>query len=79
MWSNLTMADLYNTLPFANTVELIRLKGKHILQVLERSVVDIEYNTDDPHGKFLQVSGIKVVYDTKNKNGQRVVNVKVMH
>uniref|UniRef100_A0A915JCJ9 5'-nucleotidase n=1 Tax=Romanomermis culicivorax TaxID=13658 RepID=A0A915JCJ9_ROMCU len=76
-WTNVTMADMYNTLPYANTVELVRLKGSYILEAFEHSVKDIEKSMDDPHGKFLQVAGIRVIYDLSRPNGERVRKLSV--
>ena len=42
-------------LPFDNTIDVMDLQGKYLREVLEVSVS--EYNPDDPHGKFLQMSG----------------------
>lgn len=74
---NLTMADMFNTLVYANTVELIQIHGKHLWSALEHSVFDIEKSKDDPHGKFLQVSGLKVKYNMQQPSGSRVQSVMV--
>ena len=52
-WHNLTLEDLYRMFPFGNTIEMIEITGKTLLQALEYSVLD--YNTEEAKGKFLQV------------------------
>lgn len=62
-WNNLTLSDLYAIFPFGNTLEVVYLKGAHIWEAFEHSVSD--YSVLNPPGKFLQVSGIQVVYDLR--------------
>ncbi|ELT88815.1 hypothetical protein CAPTEDRAFT_124269 [Capitella teleta] len=73
--SNMTFGDLISICPFGNTMDMIEIKGKHLLEALEHSVVD--YDVDLQHGKFLQVSGLRVKYDLSKPNRQRVCDVKV--
>lgn len=66
-----TMGDILGVLPFINNMVLIRMKGSDIMEMLEWSVED--YNREERKGKFLQMSGLKVVYDLDKPNGKRVV------
>ena len=52
---SITFADVAQTFPFGNTVDLIELAGKDLIEVFEHSVED--YDTCAKHGKFLQVAG----------------------
>ena len=51
------MQDVIDTFPFRNTIEVVTLKGDIIWQVMEKSVE--KFRTNEPHGRFLQVSGKK--------------------
>ena len=76
---NVTMEDLLTSFPFANTIDAISLKGKHIRKALEHSVAKLNADGTGDSGRFLQVSGFKVVYDTTKDIGSRVVSVKVLN
>src|SRR5271166_4004372 len=56
-WHNLTVEELYLMFPFGNTIEMIEISGKILLQALEYSVED--FNLEDARGKFLQVILLK--------------------
>ncbi|XP_029640954.1 5'-nucleotidase-like [Octopus sinensis] len=70
---NITYVQIAEALPFQNSIDIIEATGKLLLDILEHSVKDY----DSKNGKFLQVSGIKVIYDLSKPNGQRIVSVKV--
>jgi len=89
--------DLYIIYPFTNDVWLTRLSGEELIKVLEVSASALLGPGDEyvpsqrtPTGGFLQVSGLKVVYDLKAKPtliddqgrviswGSRVKEVKVL-
>ncbi|XP_041352276.1 5'-nucleotidase-like [Gigantopelta aegis] len=75
---DINMETLLTVQPFMNTIERIQLKGEHVLGALEHSVH--AYSTDpnsDLFGGFLQMSGMKVVYDVSKPPQHRVVEVKV--
>ncbi|XP_048769296.1 5'-nucleotidase-like isoform X2 [Ostrea edulis] len=71
-----TLSNAISVQPFRNTMETIKLQGRYLLQVMEHSVTS--YNTKDPDGGFLQVSGIRVKYNLQKPEGQRVVELKVI-
>jgi len=48
-----TTADLMTSMPFANTVDTVTLKGKTLRAALQHSVNGLE----DKEGRFLQFSG----------------------
>ena len=52
---DVTLGDVQLVLPFSNTMDVLDLQGKYLREALEISVS--EYNPDDPHGRFLQMSG----------------------
>ncbi|GAB1603076.1 5'-nucleotidase-like [Argonauta hians] len=70
---NITYLQIIETLPFANSVDIIEITGETLMAVLEQAVVDFRPG----RGKFLQMSGIRVTYDLSRPNGQRVISVSV--
>ncbi|XP_071052106.1 snake venom 5'-nucleotidase-like [Onthophagus taurus] len=71
---NITIADLYAALPFGDKLVTLQLNTSTLLQMLENSV---KSNGETTYGEFLQVSGLKIVYDMNKKPNQRVVKVMV--
>ena len=51
-----TYGHIANSFPYKNTVDLVELKGKDLVQVLEQ--VASMYDEKKPSVSFLQVSGI---------------------
>lgn len=72
---NVTMKDVLTVLPFEEKFLLIEVTGKTIRRAMEHSAA--VYNTDSS-GAFLQVHGIRVVYNIRNPIGRRVVSVRVL-
>lgn len=70
---NLTLSDFYTIMPFGNTIEQIQIEGVHLLEAFEHSVKD--YDTAEKHGKFLQMSGVRITYNLNESNGNRVKEV----
>lgn len=60
----ITYADVITTIPFENTLDLIDLRGDHLLATLESDI--------------LLSSGIKIVYNISNPIGERVVSVDLL-
>lgn len=57
----ITMEDVMTVLPFQNTVDLIEIAGKFLRQAFEFSVEDYDPSGLHIAGKFLQVSGRKML------------------
>ncbi|HWR16665.1 MAG TPA: bifunctional UDP-sugar hydrolase/5'-nucleotidase [Terriglobales bacterium] len=64
-----TRYDLISVLPFINTVTTIKLTGKQIRQILEQSLT-LKVG-------MMQVANLRVTYDPKRSESQRVVTVTV--
>lgn len=71
----ITKGDIIGVLPFEGNLVIVSMKGKVLLQMLEHSIENL--NDLDYPGEFLQVSGIKVVYDISRPTGSRVVQALV--
>lgn len=67
----ISFADLITISPFANTVDTLELQGKIIREILEKSVSMTPRNV-------MQVSGIKVTYNMKMPEYQKIIYLKVM-
>ena len=56
---------MLSVLPFANSIDLITLKGKHIRKALQDSAGRLSANGANGEGGFLQVAGIKMIIDLR--------------
>ncbi|KAK3603342.1 hypothetical protein CHS0354_025948 [Potamilus streckersoni] len=72
---NITMGNVLTVFPFGNNIDLIKIRGIHLRQMLEHAVEN--YDPINRPGSFLQMSGIHVTYDLGSPKGQRVVSVEV--
>ena len=66
-----TTGEVITVLPFGNTLSIMELKGSELLGALERSVS--VYPREN--GGFLQVSGLKVEFDSSQPANERIVKV----
>lgn len=62
--------DIYNILPFDSKIVTVNMKGRDIIHVLEESAGRTEED------KTLQISGLKVVYDSSKPEGERLKDVR---
>lgn len=70
---DITVADIYNVLPFDNSLVVVEMLGMDIIEALEHSVRLVP----EQNGGFLQVSGLTFEVDPKAQPGGRVINVRV--
>lgn len=66
--TKLTKLDIQEELPFNNICVLVEISGKELTATLEAGLSKIETSS----GAFLQVSGIKLVYDPNGVPGNRI-------
>lgn len=72
---DVTVGDTFNVLPFTNLVKTARdVSAAQLKGVLEHSVATASAS-GDVNGRFAQVSGMRVVYDTSRPVGERVVSI----
>jgi 2',3'-cyclic-nucleotide 2'-phosphodiesterase (5'-nucleotidase family) len=69
----ITVGDVFNVLPFDNTLVVLEVTGADIKAALERSVSEYPNQL----GAFLQVSGLSFEFDPAKAPGERVVSVLV--
>jgi len=68
-----TTGDVLATLPFQNTPVRADMPGSILLQALEHSV----YAYGEGQGSFLQVSGLRYVFDPGKAPGERIVKAEI--
>jgi len=71
--TTLTRKDVLTELPFGNKTVLLELSGADLKAAMEHSVGQVEQK----QGRFMQISGMTLVYDPKQPAGSRVVEIKV--
>jgi 5'-nucleotidase len=69
----LTKRDVHSLLPFTDVVLKLELRGRDLRSALEHGLAQ----TDREGGGFLQISGVRVVWDPRRAPGQRVVSISV--
>jgi 5'-nucleotidase/UDP-sugar diphosphatase len=69
----LTRRDILTELPFGNTTVLTELPGSQVLAALENGVSQVEKGA----GRFLQLSGVTIVYDPTAPAGSRIAEAMV--
>ncbi|XP_013420463.1 5'-nucleotidase-like [Lingula anatina] len=67
------VSDVLSAAPFGNGVDIVRISGSTLWELMEHSVSEYEKRS----GRFLQVSGLRVVYDLSKPVGRRVVSIDV--
>ncbi|BFG01028.1 apyrase [Drosophila madeirensis] len=74
---NITYKQLVAMCPWENRLVSLTLRGQHLWDLLEDSVASMNASSSAPKSsRFLQVSGIRVVYNLTAASGQRVVSVR---
>lgn len=68
---DITMGNLYEVMPFDNTLFTVELTGKQVIDVLNHGIGNEEFGD-------VQFSGIKVKYDKAKPEGERVVEVTML-
>ncbi|WP_438862551.1 bifunctional metallophosphatase/5'-nucleotidase [Neptunicella sp.] len=69
----LTRKDISDVLPYRSSVVMLDVSGQQILDALENGLSIVE----QVKGRYLQVSGVKIVYNSANKPGHRVIKVQI--
>lgn len=69
----LTRRDILTELPFGNATILTELPGSQVLAALENGVSQVENGA----GRFLQLSGVTIVYDPTAPAGSRIAEALV--
>uniref|UniRef100_A0A131Z6S1 5'-nucleotidase n=1 Tax=Rhipicephalus appendiculatus TaxID=34631 RepID=A0A131Z6S1_RHIAP len=73
---NITLGDIMQTAPFGQTIVIVTLYGYELEEMFEHSVANYSYK--NRKGAFLQVSGIRVMYNLTLPPNSRVVSVHIL-
>ncbi|CAN7942107.1 unnamed protein product, partial [Ixodes hexagonus] len=73
---DITMGDILATAPFGQNLLTVTLNGTDLWLMFEHSVASYSYQ--NRKGQFLQVSGIRVVYNLSMPAHCRVISLKVL-
>ncbi|XP_077527209.1 protein 5NUC-like isoform X2 [Haemaphysalis longicornis] len=69
--SNVTLGDLLGAMPYDSELVTMNMTGAQLYQMFEYGVSNFTW-WPDLNGKFLQVSGMRVIYDLARPNDRRV-------
>lgn len=76
--SDITYGQIYSQAPFEAPLVAFDLKGSYLKAALENSVSRFNStNNISSSTSFVQVSGLKIVYDLNKSINERVISVKV--
>jgi len=71
--TSITRQDIAKELPFRNTIVLLEVTGEQLITALENGLSKISFFK----GRFPQVSGMKIVYNSQNEVGKRIVSLHI--
>uniref|UniRef100_L7M8T9 Putative salivary ecto-5'-nucleotidase/apyrase n=1 Tax=Rhipicephalus pulchellus TaxID=72859 RepID=L7M8T9_RHIPC len=74
---NVLLGDLISTMPYDNELVLLNISGSDLLRMFEHGVAKFTWYPD-LEGRFLQVSGMRVVYNFNFPSEHRVVSLKIL-
>lgn len=70
-----TKEDVTLVLPFSNRLSIVEVTGKTLISALEHAVH--RFTESDKPAEFLQMSGVRVIYDLTQPTGRRVKEVEI--
>ncbi len=68
---NITVGDMYEVMPFDNTLVTMELKGSDLKRVLEHGIMNEQYG-------WVQFYGVKVYYDKDKPSGERITSMRLL-
>jgi 2',3'-cyclic-nucleotide 2'-phosphodiesterase (5'-nucleotidase family) len=71
---DITLANVFQVLPFGNSLAIMDLKGTEIKEALE---IGVKTAPATANGAFLQVAGMKFTYDSTKPVGEKVQTIEV--
>uniref|UniRef100_A0A131Z1W4 5'-Nucleotidase n=1 Tax=Rhipicephalus appendiculatus TaxID=34631 RepID=A0A131Z1W4_RHIAP len=75
--SNLTLGHVLGVMPYDSDLVLMNMTGRELMKMFEFGVTNFTWEPD-LNGRFLQGSGIRVVYNFSMPNGCRIVSLQVL-
>jgi 5'-nucleotidase len=74
----ISVATVYELLPFANTLVTLPLKGSDLVKVLEDGAdYQVSRYGTDPDNAYIYVSGVRFTLELAEPKGQRITEVEV--
>ena len=79
-----TRGEVLTVLPFGNLISAFELSGADVIATLENSVSRIQLDEDNnpmvdgASGRFMQVAGLRYVFDATQEVGSRIVSADVL-
>jgi len=75
----ITLAQIFEVLPFTDTMATLNMLGSDLKRLLEYSVSRAEDPRNEGTGRFLQFAGLKFVWDPEAEVGNRVVEINIQN
>nr|XP_023014359.1 apyrase-like isoform X3 [Leptinotarsa decemlineata] len=75
---DITYNDLATAQPFENTFDIGEIDGVHLRELFEYTSLPYGYKNAENRLNILQVSGLKIIYNLKKPEGQRLESLKVL-
>ncbi|XP_031636271.1 apyrase-like isoform X2 [Contarinia nasturtii] len=72
----ISFMDLATTMPFENTIDTFDLLGEHVKELFEFAAK--AFSSENDQRNFMQVSGMRVVYNPTNEENNRVRSIEVL-
>lgn len=72
----ISVAEVYAAFPFGNSISTFEVTGQTFLDVLEHAVSVAESPDNDGTGRFLQIAGMRFVWDPERPAGGRIVSAE---
>ena len=79
-----TLGEVLTVLPFGNLISTFELSGADVIATLENSVSRIQLDADNnpmvdgASGRFMQVAGMRYVFDATQEVGSRIISADVL-
>ncbi len=73
---NLTVGDVYELLPFGNTIVVMDITGAELKNTLENAI-DRSYITHESTGSFPYLAGARMFLDFSKPKGERIVKFQI--
>ncbi|KAF8773386.1 5'-nucleotidase like protein [Argiope bruennichi] len=74
---NITIKDLVHSLFVGDFMKIVSMKGEQLVKMMEHSVEKYDPTGVTAPGSFLQISGLRVLYDISDSPGNRVKKLLV--
>ncbi|XP_077528278.1 protein 5NUC-like [Haemaphysalis longicornis] len=74
---NVTLGDLLGAMPYDSDLVIMNMTGYQLRKMFEYGIDNFTWYPD-LNGKFLQVAGIRVVYNYSRPNNSRVISMKIL-